>query len=261
MSDTLVLAYHAVSADWPSDLAVPPDALERQLSYLVRRGYRGVTFREAARGEARGRRLAVTFDDAYRSILEKALPVLSELGIPGTVFVPTAFAGSQEPMRWPEIEHWAEGAYARELYCMSWGQLAELVAAGWEVGSHTRTHPHLPLLDDRELELELAESKAECERQLGGCATLAYPFGDHDDRVIEAVGRAGYEAACTLPSRLHAASPLRWPRVGIYPVDSTWRFRAKVLRGPRALRASPAWGMAGAAAARLRRGRGDSAPG
>jgi peptidoglycan/xylan/chitin deacetylase (PgdA/CDA1 family) len=224
---------------------VAPADLERQLGYLVRRGYRGVTFHEAVHGRKGGKRLAVTFDDAYRSISERALPLLAELGIPGTVFVPTDFAGSDQPMRWPEIEAWTEGPHAPELLCMSWDQLAELADAGWEVGSHTRSHPHLPRLGDDELDAELSESRIECERRLGTCTTLAYPFGDHDGRVIEAAGRAGYSAACTLPSRLHPAAPLRWPRVGIYPVDARWwRFRAKVLRPARALRASRLWDRA-----------------
>ena len=56
--DTLVLCYHGVSEDWPSALAVTPEALERQLGFLVDRGYRGVTFREAVRG-VEGKALAI----------------------------------------------------------------------------------------------------------------------------------------------------------------------------------------------------------
>lgn len=68
-------------------------------------------------------------------MLENALPVLSHLQISATVFVPTDFAGSQEPMRRPEIEAWTQGQQAGELLCMSWDQLGELAAAGWEAGS------------------------------------------------------------------------------------------------------------------------------
>ena len=47
MSDVLVLCYHGVSARWPASLTITPEQLEQQLSFLVRRGYRGATFEQA----------------------------------------------------------------------------------------------------------------------------------------------------------------------------------------------------------------------
>jgi peptidoglycan/xylan/chitin deacetylase (PgdA/CDA1 family) len=243
LNDTLVLGYHAVSDGWPSSLAVPPRAVEDQVRYLLQRGYRGVTFDEAVHGGSGGRLFAVTFDDAYRSVERNALPLLSRLGVPGTVFAPTAYIGSEEPMGWPGIDGWLDGPHASELVPMSWPELAELAEAGWEIGSHTRTHPRLTELEDEAMGDELRGSREECERRLGRpCRSLAYPYGAHDRRVIEAARRAGYSAACTLPARLHAASPLRWPRVGIYLVDAKrWRFKAKVSPAARALRTTYLW--------------------
>ena len=43
MSDVLVLCYHAVSPSWPAPMSIAPDAFERQLRFLVRRGYRAAT--------------------------------------------------------------------------------------------------------------------------------------------------------------------------------------------------------------------------
>lgn len=94
----MVLCYHAVSETWPAKIAVKPDQLEEQLRLLLRRGYSGATFTEAATAPANGKLLAVTFDDAFRSVLEYAFPILSRLGLPGTVFVPTSFPGSEVSM-------------------------------------------------------------------------------------------------------------------------------------------------------------------
>ena len=58
---------------------------------------------------------------------------------------------------------------------------------------------------------------------------------------MAAAGRAGYEAACTLPARLHAASPLEWPRVGVYNADDERRFRLKVSPTVRRIRGSRVW--------------------
>ena len=72
MSDVLVLCYHAVSERWPAPLSVTPEQLDRQLSLLHRRGFHGVTLSEALAGLPADRVLAVTFDDAYRSVRDLA---------------------------------------------------------------------------------------------------------------------------------------------------------------------------------------------
>jgi peptidoglycan/xylan/chitin deacetylase (PgdA/CDA1 family) len=242
-TDTLVLAYHAVSGTWPSTLAVSPRGFEGQIATLLDRGYRSVTFHDAVHGRPAGKRLAVTFDDAYLSVLENAFPVLDRLGVLATVFVPTDYAGSGRPMRWDGIEQWGDGSQAPELIPISWARLAELRDAGWEVGSHTRSHPHLTRIGDEDLDAELRGSKRACEERLEvPCRSLAYPYGEHDDRVVAAAQRAGYSAAGTLPSSLQAAGPLRWPRIGIYPADEARRrFEAKVSPLARALRSSAGW--------------------
>jgi peptidoglycan/xylan/chitin deacetylase (PgdA/CDA1 family) len=238
MSDVLVLCYHAVSRDWTADLSVTPDALDRQLGLLRRRGYEGATFARAVSDPPARRTLAVTFDDAYRSVIELAGPILERHGFPGSVYVPTAYAGSERPMSWPGIDNWTGTEHERELVPMSWDELAELANTGWEVGSHTRTHPRLTRLDDGELAAELRDSRAECEDRLGRpCKTIAYPYGDVDERVVEAARGAGYEQAGALPERWHGPRPLEWPRAGVYQADADWRFRLKASATVRRLRA------------------------
>jgi len=224
-----VICYHAVSPGWDADLSVRPEALERQLALLSGRGYRGATFSRAVTEPPARRTVAVTFDDAYRSVIELARPILEEFGFPGSVYVPTAFAGSEQPMSWPGIDAWKGTEHERELVPMSWDELSELANAGWEIGSHTRTHPHLTELDDEQLRAELSESRAECEDELGlPCDTIAYPYGDVNERVVTAARAAGYRQAAALPGRWHRARPLEWPRVGVYQGDAPWRFRLKV---------------------------------
>ena len=241
MADVLVLCYHAVSERWSDELAVSPTQLDEHLSALLARGYQGITFHRAVTSPPSRKAVAVTFDDAYRSVGELAFPVMSRLGVPGTVFVPTDFAGTERPMRWAGIEHHLGGPHERELVPMSWAELDRLTASGWEIGSHTRSHPRLTTLDDSSLATELGESRRACEERLGRpCHSLAYPYGDVDERVVEATERAGYSAAGTLPGlRFHAARPLSWPRVGLYPNDRGLRFKLKVSPTGRRLRGLP----------------------
>jgi peptidoglycan/xylan/chitin deacetylase (PgdA/CDA1 family) len=242
MADVLVLCYHAVSERFPAALSVTPEAFERQLQLLARAGYRGATFEDAVKARS-GRTVAITFDDAYLSVLQLGKPLLDAVGFPATVYAPTAYLDTPErPLRWDGIEQWHGGEHERELLPMSWDQLGELAEAGWEIGSHTRTHPHLTQIGDEQLRDELVRSRDEVEARMGRpCTTIAYPYGDHDERVVAAAGAAGYAAAGTLPARLHAERPLAWPRVGVYHADDERRFRLKVSRPLRRLRASRLW--------------------
>lgn len=238
MTDALVLCYHAMSERWPAALSVTPDALRSQLALLRRKGYRGVTFSDVALGRARGKVVAVTFDDAFSSVLAIGKPILDEAGMPATVFVPTGFVGGEGPMAWPGTDRWLGGPHEGELRCMTWEDLRGLRDGGWEIGSHTRSHPFLTRLSDDRLVEELESSRADCERELGLCESLAYPYGDHDERVVGAAHAAGYATACTLPDSVHAARSLAWPRVGVYHADGGLRFRLKVSPAVRRLRAS-----------------------
>jgi peptidoglycan/xylan/chitin deacetylase (PgdA/CDA1 family) len=229
VSRVLVLCYHAVSATWPSDeLAVSPARLEAQVGLLLRRGWRGATFTEAVTAPPWRKTLAVTFDDGYRSVRDHGYPVLARLGVPATVFVPTALIGWPSPLRWDGIEHWLGTPHEDELVPLGWDDLHWLTQRGWEVGSHTCSHPHLPREDDEVLEFELRRSRETLESQMDApCTSLAYPYGDVDPRVVDAARAAGYAAACTLSS-VDDEQPLTWPRVGLYEIDHGARLRLKL---------------------------------
>jgi peptidoglycan/xylan/chitin deacetylase (PgdA/CDA1 family) len=242
MADVLVLCYHAVSPTWRATFSVSPDTLERQLSLLVRRGWRGATFTDAVLDPPASKTLAVTFDDGFASVFERAEPILSALGLVGTVFVPTSFMSAEQQLRWEGIEAWHAGPDAQELRCMSWEELGQLSDRGWEVGSHTRTHPHLNRLSDDELRAELHESREHVSMHLDGpCRSIAYPYGEVDARIAEVAQAMGYKAGACLSHSLARRGPHLWPRVGVFHNDFDLRFRLKVSPLTRSLRASRLW--------------------
>ncbi len=237
--DVVVLCYHAVSDDWSDALAVTQEELRAQLQALVGRGYVGATFSDAVLAPPARKTLAVTFDDAYSSVGELAAPILADLGLPGTVYAVSEFGDGTRPLRWPGIEHWHGTRHEGELRCMSWQQLTRLAELGWEIGSHTCSHPRLTQIGDDELARELRDSRAACERALGRpCRSIAYPYGDVDARVVAAAGVAGYECAAGLPTRAAPITPMDWPRVGIYRRDTQRRFALKVSPLTRTARSS-----------------------
>jgi peptidoglycan/xylan/chitin deacetylase (PgdA/CDA1 family) len=161
----------------------------------------------------RFRRVRVTFDDAFRSV-DRVLPALLQLHVSVQIFVCTEFARDGAPLTIPELETEDQGDLV-ELATMTWDDLRVLADNGVAVGSHAVSHPHLPRLSDGEIRRELSEAKAEIESELGRlCADLAYPYGEHDERVRAMARAAGYEKAYGLWGP--RGDPYAAPRLDLY---------------------------------------------
>ena len=107
-----------------------------------------------------------------------------------------------------------------EIDCllMNYEQISKLADQGHEIGSHTLTHPILPQLDDETLARELVESRTMLEAATGRTINgFCYPNGDFDERVVKAVGDAGYAYACsTRPGRNRMNDdPFRLKRIDV----------------------------------------------
>jgi peptidoglycan/xylan/chitin deacetylase (PgdA/CDA1 family) len=234
-SDVLVLAYHAISDNWDAVTTVTPAQLSEQVRHVLGRGYRSVTFERALSAPPAGKVVAITFDDAHRSVFEIGFPMLRELGAVATVFAPTDYIGTGEPTGWEGFERDARGPHASELICMDADQLRAVADAGWEVGSHTCSHPHLTRLAPERRQHELVASREWIEERLQRrCRTIAYPYSDLDADVVAAADQAGYAYAATIPVGHALSLPLRWSRVGVFRTDSIGRFKlltSKAARG------------------------------
>jgi peptidoglycan/xylan/chitin deacetylase (PgdA/CDA1 family) len=238
--DVVVFCYHAISETWPVDLAVRPRDFQRQLQLVLDAGYTPATFHDAVVDPPAAKTFAVTFDDGWRSVKSHAWPIMQDMGVVGTVFVSTGYTDEAGAMLnpGPVLQRFVGTEHDSELFTLPWSDLAELQAAGWEIGSHCVRHPLLTQVDDDRLRRELTVSRERISEVLGSCRTLAYPTGDHDARVIRFVREAGYVAAATLPRRFpRKPDLLAFPRVSVSRGDSMIIFRLKLSRSIRALRA------------------------
>jgi len=112
-----VLTYHRVanpggdpSLD-PRMISATPEGFALQMEHL-RRHYAPVSLPEVlaaveSEAELPRRAVLVTFDDAYADFVEWAWPTLRSLGIPATMFVPTAYPDHPERSFWQDRLHWA----------------------------------------------------------------------------------------------------------------------------------------------------------
>lgn len=202
------LMYHSVSAaDGPlRDLAVPPRRLAEQLGALTAAGYRLVGLSAALDSLAAGpteKLLAVTFDDGYRNFLTEALPVLTELSAGATLYASVGHMGTHAD--W--LGRWAPD-FGRLL---DWSELADVAAAGIEIGNHSLVHHPLDVLPRAQLRDEVTRGRDELQQRLQlPVRSFAYPHGYHGRRVRDAVAKAGHDNACEVGRRLHRPGDRRF---------------------------------------------------
>ena len=104
--------------------------------------------------------------------------------------------------------------YLEMQHQMTRDQARVLDSMGFDIGSHTMTHPQdMKLLRVKELRYELEESKKIIEDIIGrSCLKFAYPRGRYNDDVVRIVDEAGYKSARTTQVlKLHTTDPLRMP--------------------------------------------------
>jgi len=230
----ILVGYHGVCRDeewrdWDTSDLVAESTFRRHLE-LYRRHYHVVPLKHMAdvlagrRHDLPPRALAITFDDGYRDNVTNAAPVLQRLGLPATFFIVTGrMGGVMVPDEDP-----ATGAI------MTWEEVRELVRAGFDIGGHTVTHPHLARLGEEEQRREILDCARAIAEQLGQRPeAFAYPYGsvaDYNEVSVRLVREAGFQYAV---SNRYGANPPgcdRWTlrRIWIDGTDSLETFQAKV---------------------------------
>lgn len=195
-----ILYYHSVGKD---SLSVQPAVFRAQLRYLKDHSYSVVGVKQwlarAWNASILEKYVALTFDDGFESVLENALPALKEFGYSATFFIVPGYVGTT---LWgdPRTKTWSGEKRPGRIACpmMTWNQIAELSAAGMEIGSHTLSHPNLTDISKEEAKREICDSKTFLEEKLGiAMQGFCYPRGRQNDGLANLVQQSGYRYGCT----------------------------------------------------------------
>lgn len=192
-----ILMYHQIDVPPPSGtplrgLVVSPRSFARQMRLLKLMGYQGLSMRDLEpylKGEKTGKVAGITFDDGYQNNLHNALPVLKKHGFSATCYAVSNMIGG--------TNNWDRGIVA-EKALMTANDWRLWLAAGMDIGSHTRTHADLNQLSDDQAREQIAGSKQELESTFGyEVRHFCYPYGRFRPEHSRMVQEADYVSATT----------------------------------------------------------------
>ena len=216
-----ILCYHDLSEAAGRDAqTVTPQFLRQQIRACRQAGWTFMSLSELMAARTRPEQLpprvmVLTFDDAYRSFFDHALPILRSEGIRATLGVVTSFI-DRPPAGMPPL--------------MTWDQIREADRSGWvEVASHShdlhryetnnpygdtapsattrRYIPSASRYEDREeyrerIRADLMETRRILRDRLGhGVSTLVWPYGMHTEMARSLATQAGFTTTLALGSR------------------------------------------------------------
>jgi peptidoglycan/xylan/chitin deacetylase (PgdA/CDA1 family) len=180
-----ILLYHRIGeSPVNSQYYVSPDKFEAQMKLLHDWEYTIIPIESLVTAIKEGahlppRPLIITFDDGDISVYNTAYPIMQKYGLTGVVYIVGNYMGT-------------EGYMTAE-------QIKDLVAAGWEVGSHSRSHNDLRSLDPAIQKVEIVDARKALQLATGSSVdTFAYPYGFAGDTAGDYVHAAGYVAAMGL---------------------------------------------------------------
>lgn len=207
-----ILTYHNLAEQAKGRLVLGAASFREQMRYLKSNGYRVVSLADFVAFTRLERQLpqravVLTFDDGYRAFREFAYPVLKELGFTATLFVYTDWVGTGRA-------------------ALSWTDLRELAAQGFDIQAHSKTHADLRRAVGeteaqyaRRIQAELEQPQELFARNLGRRSQmLAYPYGRWEEGLLPKVKEYGYIAAFSVRRQGNASfvRPLAAHRSQIY---------------------------------------------
>lgn len=192
-----ILMYHSIeNSDLSEDkmgLAVPPETFYIHMKYLKENKFYVIGLLElvskiANRQLIPKKSIVITFDDGFRSILMKALPILKKLSFTATLFINIYFVENKMPKH----------LYWHDWQTLNWDEIKRLYEEGLLIGSHAVTHKKLTELNEEDLKNEIMGSRELIERNIRAkINTFSYPQGAFNKKVKEALRNNNFICSCS----------------------------------------------------------------
>ena len=203
--------------------------LHKQLLLLDRLGFTPITFNDYLlymNGELSLPRkpIILTFDDGYEDVYRIAFPMLKEFGMKAVLFV----LGD----RLITTDLWNNGDGTVPSRLINEEQIADMYESGFEIGSHTMTHPKLTLMPSNVAWEEISVSRQQLEFIIKSAVkSFSYPYGAVNSSIKRLVIRAGYSFACGVFTGhpRFGTDKFDFRRIAISNTTNSINFAAKIL--------------------------------
>jgi peptidoglycan/xylan/chitin deacetylase (PgdA/CDA1 family) len=183
----VILQYHHIAKHTPFITSTRPELFRWQMDYLKQQAYQVLPLSQVIdslkhKQELPEKTVVITFDDAYQSIYDTALPILKKNKFPFSIFVNTdaiSFAKNQ----------------------LSWQQLNQLTQYQGEILNHSASHTHFIRQKHAEdsfqwrqrIRNEIEKSQSTIEYFIGSTPKiLAYPYGEYSLEIVQLIKDMGY---------------------------------------------------------------------
>ncbi|MBI4472556.1 MAG: polysaccharide deacetylase family protein [Acidobacteria bacterium] len=181
----LMILFHHVITDRPHSHGIPTDHFVKHVEFL-RKYYRIVSLSNAIEmlrtNSVTAPTVVLTFDDGYGDNYLTLRAIRESMDIPMTLFVSTQHVESGAPFA-NDI-----GREGTEFKPLTWEQLKQMHAEGFEIGSHTRTHFDCGSRNVAALHNEIAGSRDDLEKHVGKPVNyFSFPLGHPENMSPEAL--------------------------------------------------------------------------
>ncbi|GAB6058946.1 polysaccharide deacetylase family protein [Desulfonatronum parangueonense] len=225
-----VLTYHQIrSCPWKArirGLYVSPRILDRQLTELKNAGFSFVDLPARFAPHNDQKKIVLTFDDGYGNVLENAVPILKRHQATAMLYVVAGMIGKTNV--WDTVHGEVVGSL------MSKEQIREWLDLGFQIGSHTMTHPHLSAIPQRQAMQEIDGSRKMLEDTFQvPVLSFCYPYGEYTPWIVEIVRQEGYQTAVTLDPGVNRSGqdPFQIKRFGVRRPMNPLKRLSRLIRG------------------------------
>lgn len=176
------LVYHRFGEDKYPSTNIKMDQFQAQLDYLAKENFEiwplsKILAAFQTRQPMPDKVIAITVDDAFLSVYEKAWPLLKARNIPLTIFVAT------------------EAIDQKNADFMRWDHMREMQSEGVEFAAHSHRHIRLPALTLEKAQAEIMKGINRIEAELGQKPHFfAYPYGAASKALMAFLEETGLQA-------------------------------------------------------------------